>query len=84
MTKANVRRAVLAPVALALVLAASGTAAAQYYGRPPPPPPYAGGQFGSILPALVDVRNSYGRGDFLERWIDNSGNPSLKIVKEKV
>jgi alpha-amylase len=37
-----------------------------------------GGQFGSILTTLVDVRNSYGRGDFKERWIDNAFNPSAK------
>lgn len=37
-----------------------------------------GGQFGNILTNLVDVRNSYGRGNFKERWIDNSGNPSAK------
>jgi hypothetical protein len=37
-----------------------------------------GGQFGNILTTLVDVRNSYGRGNFIERFIDNPGNPSLK------
>ncbi len=37
-----------------------------------------GGQFGNLLTTLVDVRNSYGRGNFVERWIDNSGNPSAK------
>lgn len=37
-----------------------------------------GGQFGNIITNLVDLRNSYGRGNFQERWIDNSGNPSLK------
>ncbi|MFT3786232.1 MAG: alpha-amylase family glycosyl hydrolase [Tepidisphaeraceae bacterium] len=37
-----------------------------------------GGQFGGILTGLVDLRNSYGRGNFQERWIDNSGNSSLK------
>ncbi|HRK30157.1 MAG TPA: PEP-CTERM sorting domain-containing protein [Tepidisphaeraceae bacterium] len=37
-----------------------------------------GGQYGSIITTLVDVRNSYGRGDFIERFIDNTANPSLK------
>jgi len=37
-----------------------------------------GGQFGNILTTLVDVRNSYGRGNFVERFIDNVNNPSLK------
>ncbi|MGL4512367.1 MAG: hypothetical protein ACRCT8_04695 [Lacipirellulaceae bacterium] len=31
-----------------------------------------GGTFGDVLTTLVDVRNSYGRGDFLERFIDNA------------
>jgi alpha-amylase len=31
-----------------------------------------GGTFGNIVTKLVDLRNSYGRGDFLERYIDNA------------
>ncbi|MEN0110514.1 MAG: hypothetical protein AAF805_07290, partial [Planctomycetota bacterium] len=31
-----------------------------------------GGTFGDILTTLVDARNSYGRGDFQERFIDNA------------
>ena len=31
-----------------------------------------GGVFGNIITDLVDVRNSYGRGDFIERFIDNA------------
>lgn len=31
-----------------------------------------GGTFGELLTTLVDVRNSYGRGDFVERFIDNA------------
>ncbi|MEM6329302.1 MAG: alpha amylase C-terminal domain-containing protein, partial [Planctomycetota bacterium] len=30
-----------------------------------------GGTFGNIITDLVDLRNSYGRGDFIERFIDN-------------
>lgn len=32
-----------------------------------------GGTFGNIITTLVDTRNSYGRGDFVQRWIDNEG-----------
>lgn len=32
-----------------------------------------GGQYGNIVTKLVDVRNSYGRGNFQERWIDGGG-----------
>ena len=35
-----------------------------------------GGRFGQIITRLVDTRNSYGRGDFKERWIDNAFNPA--------
>jgi hypothetical protein len=31
-----------------------------------------GGQYGSIITNLLDIRNSYGRGNFLERYIDNA------------
>ncbi|MEQ8837320.1 MAG: alpha amylase C-terminal domain-containing protein, partial [Lacipirellulaceae bacterium] len=31
-----------------------------------------GGTFGNIITDLVDLRNSYGRGDFVERFIDNA------------
>lgn len=31
-----------------------------------------GGTFGNIITNLLDLRNSYGRGDFLERYIDNA------------
>ncbi|HYO08386.1 MAG TPA: alpha-amylase family glycosyl hydrolase [Tepidisphaeraceae bacterium] len=36
-----------------------------------------GGQHGNLITNLLDVRNSYGRGDFIERYIDNAfaGNP---------
>ena len=34
-----------------------------------------GGVFGNIITDLVDLRNSYGRGDFLERFIDNAFSP---------
>lgn len=32
-----------------------------------------GGQYGNIITKLVDIRNSYGRGNFAERWIDGGG-----------
>lgn len=32
-----------------------------------------GGQYGSIITKLVDVRNGYGRGNFQERYIDGGG-----------
>jgi len=32
-----------------------------------------GGTFGGVITNLVDVRNSYGRGDFIQRFIDNEG-----------
>ncbi|MEO0529988.1 MAG: PEP-CTERM sorting domain-containing protein [Planctomycetota bacterium] len=31
-----------------------------------------GGTFGDTIPVLNDLRNSYGRGDFVERFIDNA------------
>lgn len=34
-----------------------------------------GGTFGNIVTDLLDVRNSYGRGDFVERFIDNAFAP---------
>ncbi len=34
-----------------------------------------GGTFGNIITDLVDLRNSYGRGDFIERFIDNAFAP---------
>jgi len=32
-----------------------------------------GGQYGSIITRLVEIRNAYGRGDFQERYIDGGG-----------
>jgi alpha-amylase len=29
-----------------------------------------GGQFGNLITTLVDIHNEYGRGSYLERWID--------------
>ncbi len=31
-----------------------------------------GGVYGNVITSLVDLRNSYGRGNFLERYIDNA------------
>ena len=35
-----------------------------------------GGQYGDLLTTLVDIRNTHGRGDFKERWIDNAFEPT--------
>lgn len=34
-----------------------------------------GGTFGDAITTLNSIRLTHGRGDFLERWIDDSGNP---------
>lgn len=34
-----------------------------------------GGVYGSTITKLVDIRNSHGRGDFKERWLDNAFTP---------
>lgn len=35
-----------------------------------------GGHYGDTITKLVDIRNSYGRGNFHERWLDDAFNPS--------
>ncbi|HEX4415088.1 MAG TPA: dockerin type I domain-containing protein, partial [Lacipirellulaceae bacterium] len=35
-----------------------------------------GGYYGDAVTKLVQIRNSYGRGDFKERWLDDAFNPS--------
>ncbi len=35
-----------------------------------------GGFHGEAVPTLVNIRNTHGRGDFRERWIDDAFNPS--------
>ncbi len=39
-----------------------------------------GGQYGSIITDLVEIRNAYGRGDFQERWIDGGGSGGFSNV----
>lgn len=34
-----------------------------------------GGFYGETITKLVDIRNSHGRGDFIERWLDDAFNP---------
>src|SRR5207249_7021019 len=36
-----------------------------------------GGQYGTLITKLVDIRNSYGRGNFQERWIDPGGSSAV-------
>lgn len=43
-----------------------------------------GGQYGSIITTLLDVRNSYGRGNFIERWIDNAGPNNEKLANSAI
>ena len=35
-----------------------------------------GGYYGDDIATLVDIRNTHGRGDFRERWIDDAFNPN--------
>lgn len=35
-----------------------------------------GGHYGDTIATLVGIRNSHGRGDFQERWIDDAFNPN--------
>jgi alpha-amylase len=35
-----------------------------------------GGYYGNTITKLVDLRNSYGRGDYRERWLDDAFNPN--------
>ena len=35
-----------------------------------------GGYYGDAVTKLVQIRNSYGRGNFHERWLDDAFNPS--------
>jgi alpha-amylase len=35
-----------------------------------------GGLYGETITKLVDIRNSHGRGDFHERWVDDAFNPN--------
>lgn len=35
-----------------------------------------GGYYGNTITKLVDIRNSHGRGDFQERWLDDAFNPN--------
>jgi len=35
-----------------------------------------GGFYGETITKLVDIRNTHGRGDFRERWIDDAFNPN--------
>ena len=35
-----------------------------------------GSYWGDAVTKLVDIRNTYGRGDFHERWIDDAFNPN--------
>ena len=35
-----------------------------------------GGYYGDTITTLVNIRNTHGRGDFHERWIDDAFNPS--------
>jgi alpha-amylase len=35
-----------------------------------------GGFYGDTITTLVDIRNTHGRGDFHERWIDDAFNPN--------
>jgi hypothetical protein len=43
-----------------------------------------GGVFGNILTTLVDVRNSHGRGDFIQRWIDNEGPGGIRLASSAI
>ena len=42
-----------------------------------------GGQYGNIITKLVDIRNSYGRGNFQERWIDGGGFSNIYAYERK-
>jgi len=35
-----------------------------------------GGLYGNLITKLVDIRNSYGRGNYQERWMDDAFNPN--------
>lgn len=39
-----------------------------------------GGQFGNLITTLVNIHNEYGRGDYVERWMDNPGGPGNSNV----
>ena len=40
-----------------------------------------GGQYGSIITNLLDIRNSYGRGNFQERFIDPGGSSAIYVFE---
>lgn len=42
----------------------------------PGKPDALGGAFGNTITTLVEIRNTHGRGDFHERWIDDAFNPN--------
>ena len=42
-----------------------------------------GGQYGNIITNLLDIRNSYGRGDFKERWIDPGGSSAIYVFERE-
>jgi hypothetical protein len=35
-----------------------------------------GGLYGNTITTLIDIRNTHGRGNFMERWIDDAFNPN--------
>jgi len=46
-----------------------------------------GGLYGTAITKLVDIRNSYGRGTYQERWMDDAFNPNgfsnIYVVRAK-
>lgn len=40
-----------------------------------------GGQYGNIITNLLDIRSSYGRGNFQERWIDPGGSSAIYMFE---
>ncbi len=40
-----------------------------------------GGQYGNIITKLVDIRNSYGRGNFAEKWIDGGSFSNVYVFE---
>ncbi|MCS7032391.1 MAG: hypothetical protein NZ561_00170, partial [Phycisphaerae bacterium] len=43
-----------------------------------------GGQFGQIITRLLEARNSYGRGNFIQRWIDNEGPNGERLAASAI
>lgn len=43
-----------------------------------------GGTYGNIITTLIDARNSYGRGDFIQRWIDNEGPGGVQLAPSAI